>query len=788
MFLSPGKFLGLAGLISLALPHRASGSENLLAASGSFENGNAVEGAPFEQYQLGGWTVVGAPIGVRASLQPALSATDGLRLAVFNPAENDFVGTISQSFATVPGTLYRLQFDAGIGVSPTWAPRQQRLGIQVAGEGILVDQSVSLTGVDGPVQWTPRRYSFIANSALTTLTFTDQSASLNSPAAQYSDLLLDHVRVNANTAPVAVADTFVSSRDTPLAASVLAGDVDGESDPLTAIKVSDPSNGTLNLSANGDFSYVPNVGYVGQDSFSYKVSDGALESNTATVTIQVNQIPDSLFNGSFETGAENTQASFEQFALEGWTVVGAPIAIQASLQPAFSATHGLRLAVFNPESDGFGGTISQTFATVPGKVYRFDFDAGIIVSPSWAPRQQRLGVKAVGADVLLAEDITLIGVEGDAQWTPVTYFFTANSLTTTLVFSDKSANLSAPSSRLTDLLLDNVRVVVAPTDGAPVADDDTYQMNEDAQLTVAPPGVLEGDTGSGPGSLTATVVQEPAHGEVTLNLNGGFIYQPDGDFSGIDTFTYKAFDGVAFSNVARVTITVTGVSDAPLAGSQSVVTDEDAPVEITLTGSDPDGDPLTAYTVTVEPEHGELTGVAPNLIYTPDADYFGPDSFKFKVGDGILESGEAVVSITVRPVEEYQQWIASFDLTAGPEEDSDGDSISNAVEYVLGGNPATGWSPELLPTLTQVPGEPVIFTYRRTVLSASDPATTIQVLWNTDLGGQWNDAAATAGVVTSEGPPVGGVRRVEVSFPRSMAADGRIFVRLGVEVSSPPVP
>ena len=63
-------------------------------------------------------------------------------------------------------------------------------------------------------------------------------------------------------------------------------------------------------------------------------------------------------------------------------------------------------------------------------------------------------------------------------------------------------------------------------------------------------------------------------------------------------------------------------------------------------GSDADGDGLT-FTVVAGPSHGTLSGAAPNLTYTPAADYNGPDSFTFKVNDGTVDSSPATVSITV---------------------------------------------------------------------------------------------------------------------------------------------
>jgi PKD repeat protein len=98
----------------------------------------------------------------------------------------------------------------------------------------------------------------------------------------------------------------------------------------------------------------------------------------------------------------------------------------------------------------------------------------------------------------------------------------------------------------------------------------------------------------------------------------------------------------------------------PVADNLSVDTDEDTPVDITLTASDVDGNPLT-YAVVTDPSHGTLGGAAPDLTYTPAPDYNGPDSFTFVANDGLVDSNVATVSITVWPVNDPPS--ASFDYS-----------------------------------------------------------------------------------------------------------------------------
>ncbi len=88
-----------------------------------------------------------------------------------------------------------------------------------------------------------------------------------------------------------------------------------------------------------------------------------------------------------------------------------------------------------------------------------------------------------------------------------------------------------------------------------------------------------------------------------------------------------------------------GSNTAPTANAQNLSVVEDTSLSITLSGTDPDGDSLS-YTAS-NPAHGTLTGIAPNLSYTPNADYTGSDSFTFTVNDGTVDSAAATVSITV---------------------------------------------------------------------------------------------------------------------------------------------
>ncbi|MGE0132541.1 MAG: Ig-like domain-containing protein [Blastocatellales bacterium] len=238
---------------------------------------------------------------------------------------------------------------------------------------------------------------------------------------------------------------------------------------------------------------------------------------------------------------------------------------------------------------------------------------------------------------------------------------------------------------------------------APDAVDDAATTTEDSTVNIA---VLANDTDVNGDTLTVTGVTQPANGMATLNANGTVTYTPNANFNGADSFGYTISDGKGGGDSASVNITVNAVNDAPTAAGQSVTTNEDIVKSITLAGGDVDGDSLS-FTVVSQPAHGTLGGGAPNLTYTPHANYNGPDSFTFKVGDGAAESNVATVSITVVPVNDAPT-AGAQSLTTNEDgsqaitlagADVDGDTLS----FSITGPPANGALSGVGPNLTYTP-------------------------------------------------------------------------------------
>jgi hypothetical protein len=103
--------------------------------------------------------------------------------------------------------------------------------------------------------------------------------------------------VSSNNPPVANPDGYTTQQDTILsiaAPGVLGNDSDPDNDTLTAVKMTDPSHGTLVFHSNGSFLYTPASHFFGTDSFTYQAYDATMYSNNATVSLTVTPLQYSL--------------------------------------------------------------------------------------------------------------------------------------------------------------------------------------------------------------------------------------------------------------------------------------------------------------------------------------------------------------------------------------------------------------------------------------------------------------------------------------------------------------
>jgi VCBS repeat-containing protein/predicted outer membrane repeat protein len=533
-----------------------------------------------------------------------------------------------------------------------------------------------------------------------------------------------------NHAPVAAADAYSAVQDTNLSVpspGVLANDSDANGDALTTSLYSGAAHGGVVMNPNGSFTYIPDSGFVGVDSFSYRAYDGQDYSNVATVTITVEAANNS------PVAADDEYATLEDTPL----LIAAPgvldndedadgdtLTVSLESAPSHGAVTLNANGSFNyTPNSGYVGEDSFSYRAYDGE----DHSNVATVTITIIAVNVNLPPVAVGDSYTTSQDTTLnvaspgvLANDSDADGDTLTAVHASQpshgsvTLNANGSFSYTPNNGFAGEDSFSYRAYDGedysnvatVTITVEPANNPPVAADDDYAALEDTPLLIAAPGVLDNDDDADGDTLTAVLESTPSHGTVTLNANGSFQYVPGSGYIGEDSFTYTAFDGEASSNVATVTITVVAADTnlPPVAVGDSYTTEQDTTLNVSSPGvlandSDADGDGLIAVPYS-SPAHGNLVMYeGGGFTYTPDSGFVGEDSFTYRAYDGQEHSNIATVTITVEAVNSAP--VAADDAYATLENvplaigapgvlDNDEDADGDALTAVLASQPAHG--------------------------------------------------------------------------------------------------
>lgn len=200
---------------------------------------------------------------------------------------------------------------------------------------------------------------------------------------------------------------------------------------------------------------------------------------------------------------------------------------------------------------------------------------------------------------------------------------------------------------------------------------------------------------------------------------------------------FNAIQGTLATVATLANGQIVPLSDPPTANPQSVTTDEDTAKPITLTGSDPENDPLT-FSIVTGPAHGSLSGSAPNVTYTPAVNYNGADSFTFRVHDGGSYSPPATVSITVNAVADAPvanpQSVTTTQDTAKPITLTGSDGDNDPLSFAVAQQPAHGSLSGTAPNVTYTPTTGYTgadsFTFTVNDGTSTSPAATVSITVN----------------------------------------------------------
>ena len=599
--------------------------------------------------------------------------------------------------------------------------------------GTLSDNGNVIKADDLPKTTTSADVVYVSTSDTATsdsFTFKVNDGTVDSEAATVS------IAITAvNDVPVATAQTDVAATEQTALTLTLAG-TDLDNDTLSYVIQTLPANGTLSdngtvitaddlpkTTTSADVVYVSTSDTATNDSFTFKVNDGTVDSEAATVSLAITAVNDAPV-ATAQTDVAATEQTEVTISLVGTDAESDAITYIVSTLPTngtLSDNGTVITADDLPKTTTSADVVYvSTSDTAISDSFTFKVDDGKNENEQDSFQVKKTATAGGSSTARIYFTISFGDGEGfidfgysdnkwsqqyntsAAEWEDAGYSNERNELITQILstvpndvtpdnypdnlYSQFTSYFSAGDMYYIYENYADISIAITAVNDVPVATAQTdVAATEQTALTLTLAGTdLDNDT------LSYVIQTLPANG--TLSDNGTVItaddlpktttsadvvYVSTSDTATSDSFTFKVNDGTVDSEAATVSLAITAVNDAPVATAQTdVAATEQTEVTISLVGTDAESDAIT-YIVSTLPTNGTLsdngtvitaddlpkTTTSADVVYVSTSDTATSDSFTFKVNDGTVDSEAATVSIAITAVNDEPTKVNLSSLT-----------------------------------------------------------------------------------------------------------------------------
>jgi uncharacterized repeat protein (TIGR01451 family)/gliding motility-associated-like protein len=501
-------------------------------------------------------------------------------------------------------------------------------------------------------------------------------------------------------------DTATTEEGQPVAINVVANDFDMESNTFTVTTNTNPTNGTVVNNGDGTFTYTPNPGFEGIDTFTYTICDDQTPAACDTATVTVTVLPD---NGENDTYANDDAFNGNQGTVITGNVLTNDVDPEGNTQTVASNTQPANgVVVMNPNTGEFTYTPNDPDFTGTDQFTYTVCDNGtpqacdtatvyITVNPVYIPQADLSIVKIVSnatpnvgdvvtftlavtnngtdnaANVVISDVVpngytigTInnggVNTAGTITWTIANLANGANTtvtFTTTVNATGSYNNTATVTSDTQDPdTTNNTDTVTVTPANTTIAEDD---INNTYVNTPVSGSVATNDKDAEGHTTTYTPIDNTdANGNhLVLNSDGTYTFTPGDNFTGTLVYTYTVCDNGTPQACDTATLTIE-VLPLPEPGENTVTanhdtatTEEGQPVAINVVANDFDMESNT-FTVTTNtnPTNGTVVNNGDGTFtYTPNPGFEGIDTFTYTICDDQTPAAcdTATVTVTVLP-------------------------------------------------------------------------------------------------------------------------------------------